>query len=614
MPVRFSPDGQWYRCESGETILQVAERAGVDLERVCGGRGTCGKCRVIVTDGIVSAITDTERASLTNQEQSQGYRLACQVLLAADEAVTVQVPEEARRGQVQVLATGIGSDQPLDPWVTTHHLTVAPAGLDDQTADLDAVERAWQDSQTEPLDLTLRALRQLPAALRSDDGRITLIRSDQKVISVSPGHTVAPVLGLACDIGTTTVVGYLMNLATGEELAVASELNPQTRHGDNVISRVQFADETAQGLATLQSEIAGALNRILAETTARAGHTPEDVSAMVIVGNTTMQHLVLGISPAYLAQSPYVPGYTSAQQVRACELGLLCHPDACVWLLPNIAGWVGADTLAVILSTGIHEEDQPALAIDIGTNGEMAMGSRERLITCSTAAGPAFEGAHISSGMRAADGALDQLVFDQDVHWHALGNGAPRGICGSGLVDAVSEMVRTGVIDGQGRLQSPEVLAANGHPALARRVSGEGRQRSFELVTAEEGANGHAVRLTQRDIRELQLAKGAVRAGIEILLQELGIQKEAIRKVFLAGAFGNYISPTSALGIGLLPEFPHAALIPVGNAAGSGARMALLSRSLRDKGSQILQHVEYLELSARQDFQDRFVEAMLFHR
>jgi uncharacterized 2Fe-2S/4Fe-4S cluster protein (DUF4445 family) len=266
----------------------------------------------------------------------------------------------------------------------------------------------------------------------------------------------------------------------------------------------------------------------------------------------------------------------------------------------------------VLLSTGIYTELEPALAIDIGTNGEMAMGSRDRLVTCSTAAGPAFEGAHISCGMRASAGAIDEVHIDSDVRWHAIEDGAPRGVCGSGLVDAISELLRVGVIDSQGRLQSPEAVAAARHPELAGRLQGENRHRTFDLVTAGESANGQAVRLTQRDVRELQLAKGAVRAGIEILLKELHLLPEDIRKVFLAGAFGNYVQPASALGIGLLPHFPNAQLRPVGNAAGAGARLALISLGSRSLASELLKHVEYLELSGRADFQDEFVAAMLF--
>ena len=612
MPVRFLPQDTWHETHDGETVLQAADRAGIAIERVCGGHGTCGKCRVVLVEGTLGAFTEAEVRSLSKEERRNGYRLACQARLDGISRVTLSIPDEARHEAVNILATGIDNSRPVDPWVTRHYLRVMAAELEDQTADLDALDRAWSAVENAPLSLSLHALRQLPRALREDNGLVTLTRVDETIVRVESGRRSEPLLGIAYDIGTTTVVGYLMDLGTGKELAVSSELNPQTRHGDNVISRIQYADEVAEGLETLQAEIAGALNRILATATEAIGRRSEDVLTATVVGNTTMQHLLLGVSPSHLAQSPYVPVYTGAQRLQADEIGLRCDPGTHVWLLPNIAGWVGADTVGVLLSTGIYDDKEPALAIDIGTNGEMAMGSRERLITCSTAAGPAFEGAHISCGMRASAGALDQVQIDGDVRWHAISDGAPRGVCGSGLVDAVSELLRTGVIDGQGRLQSPDTIADRGYPALAGRVQGENRHRTFDLVLASEGSSGRPVQLTQRDIRELQLAKGAVRAGIEILMIELGLEPEDIRKVYLAGAFGNYIKPESALGIGLLPHFPNATLIPVGNAAGSGARLALLSRRERTLASKLLEHVEYLELSGRPDFQDEFVNAMLF--
>jgi len=331
-----------------------------------------------------------------------------------------------------------------------------------------------------------------------------------------------------------------------------------------------------------------------------------------VVGNTTMHHLFLGVSPAALARSPYVPVAIQGLCLKAEELGISIYPDAQVCILPNIAGWVGADTVGVILATDLHNHEDIALAIDIGTNGEMALGSRQRLLTCSTAAGPAFEGAHLSCGMRAADGAIDVVRIDGDVYWHTIGASAPRGLCGSGLVDLVAAMLDQGIIDDTGMMQNGETLYANGRPKLGERIRQNGRQRDFLLVESEEGAGGRPVIVTQRDVRELQLAKGAIRAGIEILMKELGIGPQDVKRVYLAGAFGNYIKPESALRIGLIPHFPNAEIVPVGNAAGSGAKMALVSRSARREASRILEHVEYLELSGRPDFQDEFAQAMVF--
>jgi uncharacterized 2Fe-2S/4Fe-4S cluster protein (DUF4445 family) len=352
MPVRFLPQDTWHEGQSSETLLQVAERAGVSIERVCGGSGTCGKCRVALVEGALSEPTPDEIGSLSDDELRAGYRLACQARLHGASAVTLRIPQESRRESARVLTSGMANDAPADPWVTRVHLSVPQADLNDQTADLDALERVWNRARCEPLSLNLRALRQLPDALRAASGDITLTCVDHQAIRVESGHTSDRLLGMAYDIGTTTVVGYLLDLSNGEELAVASELNPQTRHGDNVISRIQYADEQQDGLRVLQAEIVGAMNRILVADAATIGRNPEDIVAVTAVGNTTMQHLLLGVSPAHLAQSPYVPAYTGARCVTAAELGLACDAGAHVWLLPNIAGWVGADTVGVLLSTG----------------------------------------------------------------------------------------------------------------------------------------------------------------------------------------------------------------------------------------------------------------------
>jgi uncharacterized 2Fe-2S/4Fe-4S cluster protein (DUF4445 family) len=325
-----------------------------------------------------------------------------------------------------------------------------------------------------------------------------------------------------------------------------------------------------------------------------------------------MQHLFLGISPAYLAQAPYVPVVTHPVSLYAHEVGLETLPDAHIWVLPSIAGWVGGDTVAVLLATGLYEEEDLALAIDIGTNGEMALGSRRRVLACSTAAGPAFEGAHISCGMRAAEGAIDALWVDHRLQWTTIGGAKPRGFCGSGLVDALAEFLRVGLIDQRGKVTDSETLVQRGQAALTEYIQGEGHNRSIRVVPSDAALDGRPVSLSQRDIRELQLAKGAIRAGIEILLKALGARPEDVRKVFLAGAFGNYIRPQSALAIGLIPSFPHAEILAVGNAAGSGAKMALLSQKAREAAVEIRRRVEYLELSGRPEFSEVFAEAMLF--
>jgi uncharacterized 2Fe-2S/4Fe-4S cluster protein (DUF4445 family) len=618
MKIRFQPSGVRVEIESGKTLLDAAIAGGIEIESVCGGRGTCAKCKVVATDGL-SALTALERRGLSEDELARGYRLACQAVIEAD--VDVIIPEESRLSRVSILAQGVQGALQIEPWVHKWLLQVPPTTLEEQLPDWANVMRAWAsrfpDGRPCPQP-TLRALRQLPTALRERNGLISLVEiedlGESRLVRIEAGEAPERLLGIAFDIGTTTVVGYLLDLESGEQLAVSSLLNPQTRYGDDVVSRIDYAARHPEGLETLRSEIVAALNRIVAATTATAAVSASDVLAMTVVGNTTMQHLFLGVSPTALGQAPYVPAVTQALCLHAGDLGIAIDPEASICVLPNIAGWVGADTVGVILSTGVHKQQDMALAIDIGTNGEMALGSVQRLVTCSTAAGPAFEGAHLSCGMRASDGAIDAVEIDSDVHWHVIGSSAPRGLCGSGLVDAVAEMLGAGILDGTGMMLDQEAMArrSDGHVKLAGCISGAGAQRRFELVGAGQGAVGRPVAITQRDVRELQLAKGAIRAGIEILMKELGIGVEDVRHVYLAGAFGNYIRPQSALGIGLIPRFPNAEFLPVGNAAGSGAKMALLSKSARDETGEIVARAEYLELSARLDFQAEFAEAMIF--
>ncbi|MHB0859260.1 MAG: ASKHA domain-containing protein [Anaerolineae bacterium] len=609
MRVRFEPSGVTTHVAAGVTLLQAAIAAGVEIVNVCGGRGTCGKCKVVATHGL-SAPNSSELRKLTPEELTLGYRLACQAVVEGDTEVVV--PDESRVSRVSILSEGVRGAHSLEPWALRCALQVQAALLEDQTPDLENVSRAWRAIHGTTFRPTLRALRDLPKALRAADGLISTIVVDGEAVCVQAGHGSANVLGIAFDIGTTSVVGYLMDLESGQQLAVSSTLNPQTRYGDDVVTRIDYSTRSENGLQTLQREIVQALNKIIADTTSAAGVTSHDIYAMTVVGNTTMHHLFLGISPAALAQAPYVPAVRSILQFTAEQLGIAIYPDAHVWTLPNIAGWVGADTIGVILASGIIKDDELALAIDIGTNGEMAMGSSQRLVTCSTAAGPAFEGAQLSCGMRAADGAIDVVSFDGDVHWHAIGDAPPRGVCGSGLVDLVAAMLRAGIIDEMGTMQDGDALRNNGQAKLAERMFHVERHREFHLATADEGAGGRPVRVTQRDVRELQLAKGAIRAGIEILMKELGIQAGDVRRIYLAGAFGNYIRPESALEIGLMPRFPNAEIVPIGNAAGSGAKMALLSLSARSEAADLPSRVEYLELSGRPDFQEEFMEAMVF--
>ncbi len=605
--IIFRPAGRLVRVPRATTLAAAAAQAGVPVEQVCGGKGTCGKCKVRLLSGRLSDVSTQERQHLSADELAAGYRLACQAEVLEDCAV--DVGWAAGASGVSILVDGLLQPVALDPVVQKEMLSVPAATLEAPHADVAALRRAAGGGAGAAL--TIEALRALPGALRAGGGLVTAARAGAQLLAVEPGDTRQALYGLACDIGTTTVVGYLLDLATGRRLAVASALNPQTRFGDDVISRIEVAGRDDAGLEALRQAIVAAVDELLAQATTTAGVAREQVYAVVVVGNTAMHHLFLGLSPAALGRAPYAPVVTEPLELSARDAGLHAHPAARLFMLPNIAGFVGADTVGVLLATRVLERDEVCLAIDIGTNGEMALGSRARTLACSTAAGPAFEGAQLSHGMRAADGAIDHVeLVAGELVLHAIGRGKLRGVCGSGAVDAIAALRRLGIVDATGRLLGADEVAVGAGREFAGRLVQHAQGGAFVLAPSGQTAIGGPILLTQRDIRQIQLAKGAIRAGIEILVRELGVAPEQVAEVCLAGAFGNYIRPESALAIGLMPRFAHATLTAVGNAAGAGAQMALLSRRAWQDAATIAAEVEYLELSLRQDFQQVFMDAM----
>ncbi|MGQ9681551.1 MAG: ASKHA domain-containing protein [Anaerolineae bacterium] len=608
--VVFRPAGRAVRVPRGTLLNAAANQVGVAVEQVCGGRGTCGKCKVRVLKGDVTPAGEGERRHLSPAELAQGIRLACQTEVLSD--AEVEISWASATAGISILVEGQRETLTIDPVVTKTAVRVPEANLADQVADHEALQRVLVPPEGETSRPTLQALKEMPEAVRAQGGLLTAVRAGGLLLAVEPGDTTQTLYGFACDIGTTTVVGYLLDLVTGERLGVASTLNPQTRFGDDVVSRIDVASRDAAGLEALRAAIVQAIDELIGQVASQAGIARERIYALSFVGNTCMHHLFLGLSPASLGRSPYVPVVASPLQVDAEELGLHAHPSAQAYVLPNIAGFVGADTVGVLLATRLLHKDGIRLAIDIGTNGEMALGSSERMLVCSTAAGPAFEGAQLTFGMRAADGAIDHVAFaGDDISIQALGYGKLRGICGSGAVDVVATLRQLGIIDPSGRFVSREEVAARHGERLAARIVNHGTGAAFLLAPGELTANGQPIVFTQRDIRQLQLGKGAIRAGVEMLMQGLGVAPEQVTEVCLAGAFGNYIAPESALEIGLLPRFPNAPITPVGNAAGTGAQMALLSRAAWREAAEIRTRVEYIELSLHPDFQQIFMDSMM---
>ena len=594
---------------AGELLLNAAVAAGVPIAAPCGGHGRCGKCRVQVQQGHCSPPDAHERGILSPAELKGGWRLACLARVQSDTVVAV-TPEQKlviSKPLEDELVEGVTPEPAV--WQLT--VTLPEPSLEDQRADFVRLRESLPAGLA--LDsAALPALRDLPGALRQGKFTVSATLLDDRLVAVSTLEEARHPLGAAVDIGTTTVVAYVVDLVTGEHLGSGTAHNPQVQHGADVISRTEYATTQPGGLARLQNEAAGVVNQVIAQALESIGGHTDRLVEMTIVGNTCMHHLFLGLNPQYIAQAPYIPVASEAIAVAPGCVGVKMNPHGRVLCLPVIAGYVGADTVGVITATRLTERERPVLAVDIGTNGEVALWSGDRLVCASCAAGPAFEGAQIEYGMRAAPGAIAAVELRAgDIHVTTIEDQPPLGLCGSGLFDAMAVCLEGGLVDVMGRMVAPD-REPDLPPALAARLEGEGSTRRILLATnGEAGAHG-GVYFTQKDVRELQLAKGAVRAAVELLLRECGLKVDDLSAVLLAGAFGNYLRPESALRMGLLPPMDSALIRGVGNAAGAGAMLALISLPFRRQANEIARRAEHLELAQRPDFQQMFMETMLF--
>jgi len=603
--VTFQPGGRSVFVLPGTLLLEAAGRAGLALENPCGGRGTCGKCRVRILEGDCPA-SDAAGRVLTAGQLAQGYRLACQCYIR--HPLTVEIPPESRlSGMQQILTTHAGRAVVLDPVVTKQHFRLAPPTSEDAVSDVARLAAAL-GAPAIPVPL----LRTLPAFLRAHGWQGTAVAADGRLLALEPGDTTDEAYGVAVDLGTTTLVGTLFDLASGEERAVASMLNPQTGFGDDVVSRISRVREDGGALAEMQAAAVGAVRAAIHDTARQAGIDVHRVYEVVVAGNTTMQQIFCGIDPSALGEVPFVHTFDRALTLPAQTLGLALHPGGEVFVFPQIGGFVGGDTVAGMLAAGLDKTDRPTLLVDIGTNGEIVLAHDGKLLATSTAAGPAFEGARIVQGMRAAAGAIEKVVIGEDVAYNVIGNTRPVGLCGTALIDAVAELLRRGIIDVAGRILAAAEAPDDLPGTLRARLAERGGQPCFVLVPAGESASGEAICLWQKDVRELQLASGAIRAGINILLRRAGLAPSDLGAVLLAGAFGNFIRRSNARRIGLLPQMARGKIHFIGNAASLGARLALLSSAERARAGELGRAAEHIDLSLDAAFQMEFGEAMLF--
>ena len=597
--------------EPGTTILRAAHAHGVDIDAVCGGRGRCTSCRVKFVAGTVPPPSLGDRVQLGDDLVRDGYRLACQCTVTEPVAVETAPPLDERA--FQILGAGAAPSRAgfkIDAGITKQVVRVAlPREEHHQTSDLEQLLAAIG---TRDSDVAPSVLQALPQAIRDDGGDVTVTTFAGRVLSVERGDTAAMKFGLAIDVGTTTVVSTLIELESGEQLASVSSLNPQAVFGGDLMSRIAFAQFNPANLRKLHTRIIGLLNQHIEHLARESGVLPKWIYKVVVVGNTCMHHLLLGIDPTWVGLAPYAPVMRQAVVLAARELFLKVAPEARVCLLPIVAGFVGADAVAVALATRIHEGDELRIAVDIGTNGEVLLGSRDRVWACSAPAGPALEGGQIRHGMRGARGAIDRVTVDDDLQLHTIGDADALGICGSGLIDLVARLLEAGVIDWTGLIQveARDALA----PRLRDRVTMRGEERTIVVARPGEAGAPREIVLTQDDVRQVQLAKGAIASGIAMLQKVAGVGPDAIAEVMLAGGFGNYVSIASAQRIGLIPVLPRGIVRYVGNAAALGAQLCLLSEGERALAERVAERVEHISLATHPDFEEIFVDAMNFPR
>lgn len=601
--VTFQPSGMKIKVEEGTTVLEAANEAGIGIDAPCGGKGTCGKCKVYLNKGELGAVVAAERKKLTEEELKNGCRLACKATILG--TCTIDVPEESLLGEQKILIEGSDMEVKVDPLVKAYSVVLPIPSLNDNKCDWYRLEdELAKVSEYKDIKMDLSMLRQLPNYIRDNEYDLSVTMFKNRVMDISRRND-NKIYGAAVDIGTTTMVAYIMDLASGEIVGIGSMMNPQIPYGDDLMARISYSFEQER-LEKLQKVVVDGVSKIIADGCEKAGISTNYVKEVTIVGNTAMHHIFMGVYPKYLSLAPYCPAVQEAVNYRPTDIGLNINPAGNIHVLPVVAGFVGADHLAVILSCDIHNRDEMTLAIDVGTNGEIVLGNKDGMVCCSAAAGPALEGSCIKYGMRAADGAIEKVKMKRGslkVDYKTINNSKPQGICGSGIIDLVAEMLKTAAIDITGRIR--EELEDD-----VDRIREGDRGYEFVVEWARKTKQRKDIVITSNDLREVQLAKAAMYAGTSILMETKGITIEDIDRILIAGAFGSYIDVENAMTIGLFPEAPLEKVKSVGNAAGTGARMSLISKEKRQEEKEILRKLRYVELATHSTFQDQFVDAM----
>jgi len=612
--ITVMPENITVAVEEGTKLITAAKKAGIDIESPCGGCGTCGKCAVRV----ISGEADVQADSHLNEDLKQaGYVLACRTKVRGD--MTVEVPHFSRLSRHKVVMESrrtkfqrendYFADKKMNPLCRKYCIKLDEPSLSDGMNDLERLKTAlYKVYGLKDPNVTLESLRKLPYVLRQGNWEVTAtvasIKGAHKIIDVEPGKASKPAYGIAVDIGTTTVVANLVDLENGRVVDKAGTYNRQASFGSDVISRIIYTEENPEGLEVLQKAVLDTIDGLIAEMLKRQPIKREDISVMVCAGNTVMSSLFMKLPVTYLRLEPYIPAAVNFPVVKAGDLGLGINPDAPIITVPSVASYVGGDITAGVLATMMTRSEKLTLFVDIGTNGEMVLGNSEWLVTCACSAGPAFEGSGISCGMRAMDGAIDRIEIDRDtyeVKFRTIGDAMPLGVCGSGLIYSLSEMMEAGIIDRAGKILENK-------PSGRLRRGSEGME--YVLVYAEESGTGQDIVITEGDIKNLLRAKGAIFAGIRTMLQQVQLDMNEIERIYIAGGFGNYINIGDAINIGLLPDLEVEKYEYVGNSCIQGALIVLLDQDALSYAEDLAGRMTYLELSVGNTFMEEFVSAM----
>jgi len=610
--VTFWPEGDRVRVPLETTLSDAAKIAGVDLASGCGGDGLCGKCRVIVRQGNVTA---QPTSLLSREEIRRGYVLGCQTKVVGD--VEVEIPPESRSEAAQILidvdAQRFRALHPMAGEIEVHpapltrrlYLKLPRPSLDDSLSDKSRLFREIRRRRPAPImQLGLKVLRSLPKLLREADWNVTVTLGWRggtlEVLQVEPGNAPSRNLGVAVDVGTSTVVAHLIDLDTNERIDAEAVYNSQRAWGDEVTRRIIHAG-TPGGLDELQNAVVGNINGLIGAMVQRNNVTLSNITAVVCAGNTTMTHLLLGLDPSAIRKNPYIPVSAAASPFRAVEVGIQINPRGLLYTVPSIGGWVGGDVTAGIYAVGLRRSEKVQMLIDIGTNGEIAVGNRDWMIACSASAGPAFEGSGVKHGMKAIHGAIERVEISPEgaVHYQTVGNGHPRGICGSGLIDLVAELYKAGFIDRSGHLVA----------GTTERIRDRDGMWEFVLVPASRMETGKDIVVTQADLANLLSAKAAIYAGAEVLARAIGLDFREIERIYIAGGFGNYLDREKAITIGLIPDLPVDKIRFVGNTSILGADLGLLSESTWQELHAIAESVTYYDLINYPNYYDEFLAA-----